>query len=45
MGWQQVKPCIKCGSDIYSPVFVKGCYQICKMCICNHETELKKNII
>ena len=42
MGWQQVKPCIKCGSDCYSPVFAKGYYQICKMCICEYEEELKK---
>ena len=39
---KNAKACIKCGSDSYSPVFVKGYYQICKICICEHETELKK---
>ena len=42
MGWHQDKPCIKCGRDKYNPVFAKGYYQICKMCICEYEEELKK---
>jgi len=42
MGWHQEKPCIKCERDNYNPVFVKGYYQICKICICEYEDELKK---
>lgn len=39
--WKQDKPCMKCGRQQYSPVFIQGFRQICKMCICEHENSLK----
>lgn len=35
-------PCIKCGRGAYSPVFVKGYRQLCVICLCEYEEELKK---
>jgi hypothetical protein len=35
-------PCIKCSRDAYSPVFVKGYRQLCVICLCRCEEELKK---
>jgi hypothetical protein len=40
--WTQDKPCMKCGAIQYNPIFIKGPRQICKMCIQEHEEELKK---
>jgi len=41
-GWKQDKPCIKCKRESYNPVFVKGYFQICKICICEDEESLIK---
>lgn len=41
-GWIQESPCIKCGRSMYSPVFVRGPRQICKLCLSDYEIELKK---
>lgn len=39
--WKQDFSCIKCKREQYNPVFVKGFRQICKICICDYEDELK----
>jgi hypothetical protein len=39
--WCQENPCIKCGRGAYSPVFVKGYRQLCVICLCRYEEELK----
>ena len=39
--WKQDKPCIKCKRETYNPVFAKGYFQICKICICEEEETLK----
>ena len=41
-GWKQDLECIKCGKEKYKPVFVKGYRQICKLCLCIYDDELKK---
>lgn len=38
--WRQEQPCILCKRTAYSPVYVKGYRQICKICLC--EEEVKK---
>ena len=40
--WKQDDPCIKCGRYSYNPEFIRGYRQICKICIAEHEDELKK---
>uniref|UniRef100_A0A6C0ARG8 Competence protein CoiA-like N-terminal domain-containing protein n=1 Tax=viral metagenome TaxID=1070528 RepID=A0A6C0ARG8_9ZZZZ len=40
--WTQESPCIKCCRTAYSPVFVKGYRQLCKICLSICEDELKK---
>ena len=40
--WKQDNPCIVCKGYSYSPVFIKGFRQICKMCICSDENNLKE---
>jgi Competence protein CoiA-like family len=40
--WKQEKPCIQCGTENYSPEFVKGVRQICKMCFGMDRKQLKK---
>jgi len=40
--WKQDYPCIKCGRYSYNPEFIKGYRQICKICIAEHENDLKK---
>ena len=40
--WKQEKPCIQCKTEKYSPEFVKGPRQICKMCFGMDYKELKK---
>lgn len=39
--WAQDKPCIKCGRGAYSPLYVKGYRQVCKICVVIYEEELK----
>jgi len=41
-GWTQDAKCIVCNSKQYSPVFIKGFRQICKICIATDEIELRK---
>ena len=41
-GWCQESPCIKCSRGSYSPVFVKGYRQLCVICLCRCEEELKE---
>ena len=40
--WRQDLECIKCGRDKYSPIFVKGYRQICKLCLVRDKEELRK---
>lgn len=40
--WKQDDPCIKCGRYSYNPEFIRGYRQICKICIAEHEDDLKK---
>ena len=40
--WAQDKPCLQCKRIQYSPVWVKGPRQICKICLANYEDILKE---
>jgi hypothetical protein len=40
--WKQEKSCIQCKTEQYSPQFIKGPRQICKMCFGMDYKELKK---
>lgn len=40
--WTQENPCIKCARIAYSPIFIKGYRQLCKICLSICEDELKK---
>ena len=39
--WSQEKPCMICKTEQYSPVFVRGPRQICKLCLGPSEEKLK----
>jgi hypothetical protein len=39
--WEQENPCIKCNRIKYSPVFVRGYRNICKLCLSRYENELR----
>lgn len=40
-GWCQELPCIICKRRAYSPVFINGYRQLCKLCLTEHSEELK----
>ena len=40
--WKQEKPCILCGSEKYSPEWLRGPRQVCKLCIGHDYDKLKQ---